>query len=124
MIICANCSFKAQGDFHASAISFPPLAQGIILIPCTLAEFRTPYYHKKPRAISLLFESVFSSHMGTFLYFGIFILAGHFYTSCSLGQTFWADVTRTDDIVIIPESYIVWHDDVFFYIFYFFLNNS
>lgn len=62
--------------------------------------------------------------MGIILYFYIIILAGHCYTSCVLGQTFWTDVTRTEDNVIVPESYIVWHDDIFFYIFYFFLNNS
>lgn len=46
---------------------------------------------ENPLASSLLFESVFSSHMGIILYFCIIILAGHCYTSCALGQTFWTD---------------------------------
>lgn len=59
---------------------------------------------------------MFSSRRGTLLYLCIFILAGHCYTSLAVGQALWADVTRTEDRVVIPKTHEVWHDDIFFYI--------
>lgn len=59
-----------------------------------------------------------------FLFFCIFILVGHCYTSLALVQALWADATRTEHAIGIPEAYTGWRDDVFFCIPYFVPNNS
>lgn len=79
--------------------------------PCPLVQFLTNTNNLL--AISLLFGSVRSFHMGTILHFCVFILVGHCYTSPAQGQALWAD----EDVFFYIYTFIYIYTHTLLYIF-------